>query len=215
MAFIISQSSFVTGLGGRGIISVNLSLSPQIQRLFDLGFTTPFDTNIIEQQSLSISRYGPGPTYSTAASSTCEDANSINITIAANACGSFAGINFNDDFFVTGYSYSKDIQSFGQESWSMITRPKPSTGADFLMIRGIAEGQTTIPNTAAKTTGISLSSGLVTGQEINVSAGNPGIGNVDDIQFGVVTQVGGGTGKFDGYIGNGSVNIPYSPIPDV
>lgn len=215
MAFIISQSTFVTGLGARGIVSVNLSLSPQIQRLYDLGFTDPFDTNTIEQHSLSITRYAPGPTYSTAPSSTCEDANSLEITIAANACGSSPGVNFTDDFFVTSYSYSKEVQGFGQESWSMQTRPIPSEGADFIMIRGIAEGQTTPDAVGGQNTGITLDAGLVGGQEISVTAGNPGIGRADDVTFGTVSEVGGGTGKFDGYVGNGQVTIPYTPIPDI
>ena len=215
MAFIISQSTFVTGLGVRGIISVQLSLSPQIQRLFDIGFTDPFDTNTIEQHSLSLTRYAPGPAYSTVASTTCADANSLSINISANACGSDPGINFTDDFFVTSYSYSKDVQGFGQESWSMTTRPIPSEGADFIMVRSIAEGQTTPDTVGGQTTGIVLDAGLVTGKEVSVQAGNPGIGTADDVTFGTVSQVGGGTGKFDGYVGNGNVSIPYQPIPDI
>ena len=213
MSFIISQSTFVTGLGARGIISINLSLSPQIQRLYDLGFVTPFDTNIIEQKSLSISRYAPGPAHSVVASTICQDANSLTIGITANACGSGDDVSVIDDYFVTSYSYTKDLQSFGQESWSLVTRPQPSEGADFIMIRGIAEGQTSI--NPGGVTGITMSTGLVTGQEISVTAGNPGIGQANDVVFGIVTSVGGGTGKYDGFIGNGSVNIPYTPIPDL
>lgn len=215
MAFIISQSTFVTGLGGRGIVSVNLSLSPQIQRLFDLGYTDPFDTNTIEQHSLSVVRYAPGPTHSVAASTLCQDANSLTINITANACGAGNDFNVSYDFFVNSYSYSKDVQAFGQETWGMITRPIPSTGADFLMIRGIAEGQTTPDSSGGQTTGINISSGLITGKEISVTAGNPGLGQANDVTFGVVDQIGGGTGKYDGYTGNGNVTIPYTPIPDI
>jgi len=215
MAFIISSATFVTGLGARGIISVSLSLSPQIQRLYDLGYTTPFDTNTIDQKTLSITRYGPGPTHSVVASTLCQDANSLDIQITANACGTGTGVNFQDDFFVNSYSYTKDVQGFGQESWSMVTRPIPSTGADFIMIRGVAEGQTTPDGTIGQTTGARISAGTVTGREISVTAGSPGIGTADDVTFGIMDQIGGGTGKFDGFTGNASVSIPYSPIPDL
>lgn len=215
MAFIIAQSTFVTGLGARGYVSISLSLTPQIQRLFDLGFSDPFDTNITEQHNLSITRYAPGPTYSTAPSSLCEDANSVAITIAANACGSSPGINIADDFFVNSYSYAKEVQGFGQETWAMVTRPIPSEGADFIMIRGIAEGQTSPNGPSGQNTGVVLSAGLVTGQEISVSVGNPGIGQADTVTFGTVSSVGGGTGKFDGYVGSAQVTIPYTPIPDL
>ena len=215
MAFIISQSTFVTGLGVRGIVSVQLSLSPQIQRLYDIGFSDPFLTNIIDQQSMSITRYAPGPIYPTLPSDTCADANFLTINVAANACGSNPGINFTGEFFVNNYSYSKDVQSFGQESWSMITRPVPTTGADFIMVRGIAEGQTTPVLSGGLTTGVVLSAGLVSGEEVQVTAGDLAIGRIDEVDFGTVSQIGGGTGKFDGYAANGTVTIPYTPIPDI
>jgi len=215
MAFIISSATFVTGLGTRGIISVNLSLSPQIQRLYDIGYTDPYDTNTIEQNSLAIVRYGPGPTYSVEASDVCEDANSLTIKVTANGCGSGDDVDYEDDFFVSSYSYTKDVQGFGQESWSMVTRPIPTTGADFIMVRGIAEGQTTPDGNTGQTTGARIASGSVSGKEISVTAGSPGIGTADEVTFGIIDQIGGGTGKYDGFTGNANVSIPYSPIPDV
>lgn len=212
MGFVISAGTIVTGMGAA--ISVNLDLSPQIQRLYALGSSTPYNRLLISQKRLSVTSYGGSgtPTYSTAASVGCEDANTIAVGVSATACDG-GSVGATDDWYVTGYSYSKDPQGWGQESWTMVTAPEGNDGASTViatMIRGIAEGSATVGGASA---GVTFIGTTVDGESIQVQAGSPGIGRADDALFGEVSSVGGGTtGQGLGLTGSANVSIPYSPL---
>ena len=210
MPFVISAGTVVTGFGA-GIQSVNLNISPQIQRLYQLGTSVPYDRNQIIQKSLTISRYGGGGgTYDTTASTSCDEPTPLNISIAAAGCT--YNISVDDEWWVSSYSYQKDVQGWGIESWSLITRPEiiGSNDVEALMIRGVAEGQSS--NNGGANTGVTFLAGTIQGQTMEVTAGQPGIGKAFEIDFGEVSSVGGGTGKADGKDGNANVTIPYTPI---
>lgn len=211
MPFVISAGTLVTGFGA-GIQSVSVNLSPQIQRLYQLGSIVPFDKNVISQTTLNISKYsGSGGTYSVLASSTCDDASSIILSITAGGCS--GAISVSDTFFLTSYSYSKDAQGWGIESFSFVSKPEViGSGATVNMIRGVAEGQSTTDGGA--NTGVVFITGGTTipGTTVDVTAGSPGIGKAFTIEFGEVETVGGGTGKADGLEGNANVSAPYTPV---
>ena len=212
MGFVISAGTLVTGMGAA--ISVNLDLSPQIQRLYALGSSTPYNRLLISQKRLSVTSYGGSgtPTYDVSASEGCDDANTIPVAVTATACGG-GSVGTSDDWYVTGYSYNKDPQGWGQESWTMVTAPEGDDGASVVtatMIRGIAEGTATTGGAAA---GVTFVGTTVDGESIQVQAGSPGIGRADTAVFGEVSSVGGGTtGQGLGLTGSANVSIPYSPL---
>jgi hypothetical protein len=210
MTFIIAAGTIVTGFDH--IQSISLNLSPQIQRLYVLGTNPLYNRIIINQHSLNVAVYaGGGNTYDTRPSTDCNDANSKNISISAHGCGSGPSISFSDTMYVASYSYNKDVQGFGSENWSLITKPVPDDGTanNIRMIRGVAEGQA---STGGADTGVDFSSIAATGQTMDVSAGSPGIGKAFNMEFGEVIRVGNGLLKQDGKDGTASVSIPYTPI---
>lgn len=215
MPYIISAGTLVNGFGV-GIQSINLNMTPQIQRLYELGSIKPFDKNITQQYSLSISKYSrgvDGDTYTIAPSINCDDVDGVNISISTGNCA--GGISISDKFYITSYSYNKDIQGWGIESYNLITKPIIVGGTVIpRLLRGVAEGQTTIDGGA--NTGVVFNTGvgysIINGNSIEVTAGSPGIGKYTNTIFGEVSQIGGGTGKADGLDGVASVNIPYIPI---
>ncbi len=117
MPFIIAAGTFVTGFGD-GIQSINLNLTPQIQRLYQLGSSIPIYRNETRQKSLNITLYSPGTPRSVIASVTCSEPTGIDIGISANGCGTGGGITDNDTWFLTSYSYNKDVQGWGLETYS-------------------------------------------------------------------------------------------------
>jgi hypothetical protein len=186
------------------VASVNWSLNPNTQRLYCLGSWDPFYSIYKPTENMSMTVYSPGPTYNTEATRSCADANQVNAGVSPAACnGGIAGMSGN--FFVSGYNYSKDdAQLPGQESWSL-TRWVSGGGAvapDYT-IRGISEGSGT-PNSGIVFSGVTTTS--TTG---SVSAGS--IGRADEVEAGVVVQVGGGSAAA-GETGTGSVSIPYTPL---
>ena len=126
-----------------------------------------------------------------------------------------------DALFITGFSYSKDFQGFGQESWSLTGKPQITgfTG-NIAFIQGFSEGNRLTGSDIVSNDGIVLvdsatsTPGQVdaTGRNINVSAGSPGLGNDDEQDFGKVTQIGGAVGKEDGKRGNATASIPHQLI---
>lgn len=187
-------------------------MAPQIQRLYVLGNNPLYNRIIINQHSLNVTVFaGGGSTYPTLPSTDCDDANSKAVSIVAQGCGSGGQVSFSDNMYVTSYSYNKDVQGFGSESWSLITKPVPSDESDdnIRMIRGVAEGQSSM---YGADTGVDFSEIAAEGQTVDVSAGSPGIGRAFDIEYGEVIQIGGGLLKQDGLDGTASVSIPYSPL---
>lgn len=209
MPYVIGLGTSVTGFG-IGIQSINLTYNPQIQRLYSLGSPTPFDRNIINQKSLQITKYAPGTSVPLPPSVDCSDASSFLINIDASTCP--ARILDSTNWWVTSYSYSKDIQGWGTESWSLMSKPEVISGggAEALMLRGVAEGQSS--SNGGANTGVTFIGTTVAGLNLQVAAGSPGIGKTFDVVYGEVTSIGGGTGKSDGNEGQASVNIPITTI---
>lgn len=204
MAVIISAGTTVS-FGGACVISANWNYNPNTQRLYCLGSWTPYDEIEKPTETVSLTIYAPGPTYSVVASDTCVNVQNYAISISPAGCGDNLPGGITGNFAVSGYSYSKgDAQAPGQESWSF-TR-WTGTNAPNYVIRGIAEGSATDP---IINTGIVFSGDTSEGSSGSVSAG--ATGTVDVTYYGVVSAIGGGTSA-RGELGNGSASIPLTPL---
>jgi len=241
MPFVISAGTYISGFtsstggipfqvgtGDRGIQSISFSTNVTPNRLWHLGYSTPYDENITIQKQLNISCYGgASDKYNTEASVSCSEPDPLTIQITSNSCD---GSTFIDatEWFLTNYSYNKDMQGWGIESWSLISKPtlldadrNEVTDVTIIMIRGIAEGEITTDGGADP--GITFLPGSQTIDKdtvpaldfvgtMEVTAGNPGIGRANDMEYGIVSEIGQGTGKSDGRDARGSANIPYTPL---
>lgn len=225
MVVIIGAGTTVTSdkISG-GFVSVSFSLSPSVERLFQLGSFDAFDIQITEQESVSISNYGGASTPVVLSPSTsCTDSTaSMDVVITPAPCtGSTTPITRTgtNALFITSYSYSKDFQGFGQESWSLQGKPQIAgfTG-NIAFIQGFAEGNRIEGSDIVSNDGIVLTGSVpatsfdAQGRNIQVSAGSPGLGQDDTQTFGKVTQVGGGVGQEDGKRGQASASIPHQQI---
>ncbi len=213
-------SNVITG----GFVSVSFNVSPTVERLFELGSFDPFDINIQTQESISITNHGGASTVVTLIPSTsCVDSTAImEVTITPAPCtGSADPITRTgtDSLFINSYSYSKDFQSFGQETWSLQGKPLliGFTGST-AFIQGFSEGSQLIGTDIVSNDGVALTSSTgvgsfdAEGRALSVSAGAPSVGNDDIQQFGKVTAIGGGVGKEDGKRGTASATIPHQLI---
>lgn len=198
---IVIGAGTTAEFSGACIVSASWSVSQNTQRLYCLGSWTPDNSIDRPTQTLNFTVYSPGPTYTTAPTTECTDANMISASISPAACGGSAG-DLSGDWFVTSYSFSKDDAILpGQESWSM-QQWIGTTPPDYV-IRGTAEGSGT------ETAGIEFEGDTTEGSSGSVSAG--GIGRADTVTIGVVSSVGGGS-DVEGETGTGSVSIPYTPL---
>lgn len=228
MTVIIGAGTTVTSDKiSSGFVSVSFNLAPQVERLFQLGEFNAFDVNVTTQESASITSYGgASTTVALAPSLACDDSSArMDIVITPAACGGGAVETItrtgNNALFITGFSYSKDFQGFGQESWSLTGKPiiEGFTGS-IAFIQGFAEGNRITGSDIVSNDGIVLvdsqtgTPGQVdaTGRNLSVSAGSPGLGNDDNQDFGRVTQIGGAVGKEDGKRGTSSATIPHQLV---
>jgi hypothetical protein len=234
MAVIIGAGSSINTpllVSNTGVISVNFGLQASIERLYVLGSFSPFDTTVTKQRNMSLTIYGKKPSgaagtvpQALTVSTTCSDASSVQITFNPSSCGG-ALSGFVDTFYVTSYSYSKDVTGYGQESWSFITKPViDNYSGTIYMLRGISTGQIT--------TGTGTMTALDTGVVVDDVASRDSNGNYIESQSGsvsagattgtyevtreiVATSAGGSIGRNvsnDGKRGQSSVSIPVSPI---
>jgi hypothetical protein len=158
-------------------------------------------------------------------STSCTDAGTTNITITPAACGGSL-TPFSDSFFVTSYSYQKENNGYGQETWAFTSKPEiPGYGGTIVMLRGIAEGQISTGDGVMSSTlmGVTVDEAAsndslgaaIEGESGSVQAGTPGLGNYDVQRYVIVTAVGGSTGRgaaVDGYSGQASIQIPMNPV---
>lgn len=216
---------------GQGVVSVNFDLQANVERLWQLGSFSPYETTTTKQRTMNVTVYGIRPDnkggtniHMLPPSTSCADATSFAIEFNAVVCQTGGSASFRDIFFVNSYSYSKDFQSYGQESWSLQTKPIVDNYAGTIyMLRGIATGRILKP-----------ASGILTEAEVgcviddaasrdslgnyiesesgSITAGFPGIGNYDITREVVVANIGGSTGKKDGYKGTASATIPLTPM---
>lgn len=211
MAIVIGAATEVS-FGGGCAISANWSYNPNAQRLYCIGEWVPRDefTFYRPTQTLNITIYAPGPSYSTEPTTSCADANGISASVSPATCGGAAAGDISGTWLVTSYSYSKDDASLpGQESWSLSKWkdvPAPGGGTfvePTYVMRGISEGQATIG------AGVNFSGNTASTSTGNVSAG--GFGRADTLEVGVVGSVGGGSSAA-GDTGQGSASMPYTPL---
>lgn len=200
MAIVIGSATVVS-FGGACVTSANWSASPNNQRLYCLGSWTPHLVISKPTETLSLTIYAPGSSYTTTPTTSCTNANTVSASVSPAACGeSFSGVSGN--WYVTSYSYSKeDGSSPGTESWSL----QQWTGAlqPSYVMRGITEGQATL------NAGVSFDSTDGTVTTGSVSAG--GFGRADTLTIGVVGAVGGGSSA-SGDTGQGSASISYTDL---
>lgn len=234
MAVIIGAGTTVVSsqFPNGGILSVQFGFNPQVDRLYQLGSFSPYDSTVTKTRTISVNVYGKkadgtgGSLPLTVPPSTaCVDADAINITVNPASCvGSL--LPFADNYFLNSYSYAKDNLGFGQETWAFTTKPViDNYSGTIVMLRGIAEG------TIATGPGIMtpLDMGVIVddpasndafgapieGESGSVQAGTPGIGNFDIQRFVIATTVGASKGKgvgADGFSGDASISIPLTPV---
>lgn len=225
MAVIIGAGTSVTSdIISGGFVSVSFSLSPSVERLFQLGSFDAFDINITEQESVSLTNYGGASTPVTLAPSTsCADSNAkMAVEITPAPCtGSTTPITRTgaNSLFINSFSYSKDFQGYGQESWSLQSKPILTgfTGNQ-VFIQGFSEGNKLVGSDIVSNDGLVLTGSVAAtsydaeGRTLNVSAGSPGLGTDDTQRFGKATQIGGGVGKEDGKKGTSSATVPHQIV---
>jgi hypothetical protein len=216
MAFIIGTATLVSPL--QGVLSVSVSQQPSIQSNYVLGSPNPYFKIITTQTQINVTNYaGSGRGYSLAlpVSTSCVDASTVNFSVTPGNCiGSNPG-NIAGSFFVTSYSYSKEVDGFGTQSWTLVSKPilevqgQPASFNPPIMLRGVSTGQAVSPNI----TGVTFDNlTAVDGLNIQVNAGFPGIGNADESVNGEVTSIGNAVFFQLGQRGNASVSIPYTPL---
>ena len=219
-AIIGAGTQVSSSLISAGFVSVNFSFQPEINRLWQLGSFDAYEIENISQINISLTNYGGGSTSLALTPSTgCVDSNAqMQITVIPAACVSEAISVVDETAFITGYSYSKDYKGWGQESWTLQTKPIliDYTG-DIYMIQGLSTGDMLSGTDITSNQGISLTGSVGgtsddgSGVDMSVSAGELSIGEYGIKVFGKVIAVGGGTGKDDGKRGSSNASIPHQP----
>jgi hypothetical protein len=206
-----------------GVITVSWGIDPSVTRLWQLGSWEPYDSFIQARQTLTITAYGgagnisfPQGTWSPAQD--CEDSPlTTQINLFPASCSNLDTIL--DDpsapWFLEAYSYSKgDFRGFGQETFNWFrhiqvgSEPLP----DYVLL-GIVTGQRT-RNSDGLDVGISFLNDQpdAEGYQGGVSAGFPGLGDHDIVEYGVVNRIAGGDGRNDGKKGNANCQCPHTPL---
>lgn len=225
MSVIIGAGTTVTSnLISGGFVSVSFNTSPSVERLFQLGSFDAFDTQIQTQESVSISNFGGASLPLPLVQNTdCSDSTAkMDVTIVPAPCTGSAdpivrsGANA---LFITSFSYSKDFQGFGQESWSLQGKPFiPGFTGNQAFIQGFSEGNRLVGPDIVSNDGIVLEGSVpatafdAEGRSISVSAGASSLGNDDIQRSGKITQIGGAVGREDGKRGTSSASIPHQLI---
>jgi hypothetical protein len=222
MAIVIGASTQVS-FGSTCAVSANWGFNPNTQRVYCIGSWLPDAryTTSKPEYTLSITVYAPSglPAYDVSPTAptggNCASANTISATVVPAACGDTFDAITGTDWFVTGYSYTKDdATSPGQESWSM--KRYATTGTNVVpptyVFRGITEGQasgTGGPDEGQVGVRFLAGDTPVESQQGSVSAG--GFGKAYTMYNAVVDNVGNGSGG-DGFTGQGSASIPYTAL---
>ena len=212
MAVIIGAGTVVVFEASPCVISVNWGFNPNVQRAYCLGSWTPYTAAEISrpQETISLTVYAASTTsVGVIPSISCDTPAGQLISISPAGCFDSMSPLTGNDWLVTSYSYSKeDGAQSGQESWSFM---RNVTGGDAgvvlptAVLRGISEGQTTDETM----TGVNLESVSSQSNSGSVSAG--GFGTAWEFYHGVVIAVGGSQNN-SGDTGQGSANIPYTPV---
>ena len=206
MSVIIGAGTSVGGFSG--VVSVSWNISPNVRRLWELGSFNPYLTIKDATQTVNVTCYGGGgPSIHTTPATQCEDSSAKFIcSISPAACES-VGDNINGNFYLTSYSYNKGDPkgpgqaTYGGQQW--IGEDLPS-----IVLCGGAEG--TAGGDADP--GVTFSTIDGTGSQGSVSAGFPGLGNAQEIEYGVVSNVDSGDCIANGKTANASVTVKHTPL---
>jgi hypothetical protein len=216
MGVIIGAVTTVS-FGGHAT-QVSWSISSNIQRAYVLGSWDPYGAGEIKSptETLNITTYSPGPSYSTTPTTSCVNANQLSASVSPTGCGAGSAGPTSHTWYVTSYNYSKgDARSPGTESWSLmnyVTLGDAGVVLPTYVLRGISEGSITSSDgvsTAEGVVGVHLTGDVDEGTTGNVSAGQ--IGSSNYLYTGVVSSVGASTGG-SGDIGEGQCSMPYNPL---
>lgn len=242
MGVIIGSATTVTIDGTRdGFQQVSWSTQVQTNRMWQIGSWAPYRTQVTKTLSCSVTTYaGVLNPVNLDVADACEDSTAVkSIYIDANACANVPAaiedFNPGEPMYITNYSYSKgDPTAFGTESWEFtlwvhadatgsldpahfIPVPAPS-----VVIQGITEGQYTMDfNDSAKVglvpyAGVSPPGYQIAGSQGSVSAGFPGLGNVDETVYCLVQRIGGGALGDDindqGKTGSSQAPVQHTPL---
>jgi hypothetical protein len=235
MPFIIGQASTITfGSLDQGIVSVSWQEGKGFTPLYQLGSDSIYAIESNQNQTLNVTIYGNAgsPSFSNLDVPNCTDSSlKVNITFTPGLCPSTGAYSFsNREFFVNSYSYSKDVQGVGQESWSLVAKPGNAfymmTGSSLnitsssisntptiVMINGLPTGQFYSEGVTSGEAGVTLHTSNLTTKTMDVSSGALSLGKAKTITQGFVSSFGGSTLlKKDGSICETSVNVEYNPI---
>lgn len=224
MAIIIGSTTQVTG-DIQGLVSVQWGISPQINRLWQLGSWDPYSQLATRVTNLSATCYaGGGPTITLQPASACTNSTAtITLTIVPGGCGAISpDLGGVFTVYLSSFSYNKgDAVGFGQQSYSGQYWPGGAgsgggvnvefSDAPSVVLQGRSEGTETADDDL--NTGVTFSNGWdVYGVEGNVSAGFPGTGTANETRQGLVNQISNGDLRNDGKMGQSSVTVPHSPL---
>lgn len=223
-----------------GIQSASWTVDMGPNRLWQLGTWKPYRTQLQKTLSCQLTTYaGVLDRVNLSVANDCTDSTAVKeITIIANACSNVpASIStFNPgDMYITSYSYSKgDATGFATESWNFqkwvaltdeeLVDPDHYIGipAPSVVIQGITEGNYSGDFDDPTKMGVRPYQSVnpvgygVTGVTGNVSAGFPGIGDLNETVYCMIDRVGGGVLGDDaddiGKTGNSQANIQHTPL---
>jgi len=229
MAIILGSATIVSVDGEtEGIISANWGISPQVNRLWQLGSWTPYKTTVSRLRNVNLTMYaGAGPEFPslTPAASCANSDIKMTVIITPQGCGTgISELGGTFEVYVSSYSYDKgDAVGFGQQSyagqeWVDATPAEENEendiiflGAPSYILLGISEA--TITADDGLDTGVVLNAAWnVEGTQGNVSAGSPGIGTANTTVYGIPISIDNGSLVARGLTGQASVTIPHTPI---
>lgn len=224
MAIIIGgMTTVIIDASSDGFQSVNWSVQVQPTRLWELGSWSMYKTQVAKTITVNVTTYASVlNSVVLVPNEDCSNSTAIkNISISITQCGDVEIPDMEDlsEMFVMSYSYSKsDPNTFGTETWQYQKWVEADAeGDDFInvgapssVIQGKAEGSW---GGNVGNPGVILDvDGQVTGQQGNVSAGFPGMGNFDETTYGLVNTIGDGTLEEAGKTGQSNATIPHQPL---
>jgi len=224
VAIIIgSMTTVIIDNNSDGFQSVNWAAQVQPTRLWELGSWSMYKTQVAKTITVNVTTYASVlSSIVLAPNEDCSDSTAIkDVSISVTECGAVDLPDMPDlaDMFVMSYSYSKsDPNAFGTETWQYQKWVEADAeGDDFInvgaptyVIQGKAEGS--MSGNVTNLGVIMDVDGQVSGQQGNVSAGFPGLGNFDETTYGLVNTIGDGTLEEAGKTGQSNATIPHQPL---
>ena len=215
MAVIIGAGTQIPEFAG--VVSASWGIDPSVTRLWQLGSWSQYDSYKEARQNLSITTYGgdlANPVIYLQPSTSCANSTATKvINLYPASCDGIDPLldDVNNPWFLESYSYAKeDVKGYGQESWNWFRyiSLEGEITPDFI-IQGISTGQY---SGNVLDLGVLIPTVDAEGYSGSISAGQGSTGQHDRVYYGVVTRVGGGSGRDDGKRGRASAQIPHIPV---